>query len=151
MSAVSENIVNQSEVYTIQDYLLESVKFEVPEGALRPIFFRRGIGATASVEGVEENVRKLAYADLLKWMVLGASKVNNTSDTDNGWSHSAGGYQLTEDDIKELKAEANAIYKALEPKSVFGKRSRFVINSGGIKPANKDLAGNKLPHIIRGL
>jgi hypothetical protein len=148
-NSVSESNINSEVKYTIQDYILEKVKFEVPEGALRPILMDRGIEVDTEAQNVDENVKKLVYADLLKWMVLGPSKVNNTSDTDNGWSHSSGGYQLTSDDVKELKAEANAIYKKLEPDSVFGKRSRFVINSGGIKRANRDLLGCNLPHIIR--
>ncbi len=77
------------------------------------------------------------------------SKVNNTSDTDNGWTHSSGGYQLTQDDIKELKSEANAIYKKLEPESVFGKKSVFRINSSGIMRANMDICDNPLPHVNR--
>lgn len=148
MSTVSESNTNQAEIYTIQDYILERVKFEVPENALRPILLERDVDADVAASDVDKNVRRLIYADLLKWMVLGPSKVNNTSDTDNGWSHSAGGHQLTTEDIKELKFEANAIYKELEPESVFGKRVTFVINSGGVKPANKDIDGAKLPHII---
>jgi hypothetical protein len=137
------------DTYTVEDYILGKVKFEVPAEALRPIFIDRELNATSAIEDCDKDVVRLAYADLLKWMVLGPSKVNNTSDTDNGWSHSAGGYQLTDDDIAELKSEANAIYKELEPTSVFGKKTRFVMNSMGVQRANTDMCGNPLPHIIR--
>lgn len=135
--------------YTVEDYILAKVKFEVPVDALYPIFIDRGIDAKSMVVDCDKDKVRLAYADLLKWMVLGPSKFNNTSDTDNGWTHSSGGYQLTSDDIKELKNEANAIYVELEPSSVFGRKTTFRMNSGGIKRANIDLAGNPLPHIIR--
>ena len=135
--------------YTVEDYILAKVKFEVPVDALYPIFIDREIDAKSLVTDCDKDKVRLAYADLLKWMVLGPSKFNNTSDTDNGWTHSSGGYQLTSDDIKELKNEANAIYAELEPSSVFGRKTTFRMNSGGIKRANIDLAGNPLPHIIR--
>nr|DAR81075.1 MAG TPA: hypothetical protein [Caudoviricetes sp.] len=145
MDSVSE----VEKTYTIEDYILAKVKFEVPVDALYPIFIDRGFEKSTPINDCDMDKVRLAYADLLKWMVLGPSKVNNTSDTDNGWTHSSGGYQLTQDDIKELKSEANAIYKKLEPESVFGKKSTFRINSGGIMRANIDVSGNPLPHIIR--
>ena len=135
--------------YTVEDYILAKVKFEVPVDALYPIFIDREIDAKSPVMDCDKDKVRLAYADLLKWMILGPSKLNNTSDTDNDWTHSSGGYQLTSDDIKELKNEANAIYVELEPSSVFGRKTTFRMNSGGIKRANIDLAGNPLPHIIR--
>jgi hypothetical protein len=145
MDSVSE----VEKTYTIEDYILAKVKFEVPVDALYPIFIDRGFEKSTPINDCDMDKVRLAYADLLKWMVLGPSKVNNTSDTDNGWTHSSGGYQLTQDDIKELKSEANAIYKKLEPESVFGKKSTFRINSGGIMRANIDVSGNPLSHIIR--
>lgn len=144
MEAVSE----VEKTYTVEDYILAKVKFEVSVDALYPIFVDREIEAKTPMMNSDRAKVRLAYADLLKWMILGPSKVNNTSDTDNGWTHSSGGYQLTSDDIKELKNEANAIYKELEPSSVFGRKTTFKMNSGGIKRANSDMAGNPLPHII---
>lgn len=145
MDSVSE--VN--DIYTVEDYIINKVKYDVPVEALKPIFIDRGLDASSAVTDCDKATVMLVYADLLKWMVLGPSKVNNTSDTDNGWTHSAGGYQLTTDDIAELKAIANGIYKELEPASVFGKKSVFRMNSGGIKRANTDPFGNPLPHIIK--
>lgn len=144
-----EAVSGVEKTYTIEDYILAKVKFEVPVDALYPIFVDREIEAKTPMMDSDRTKVRLAYADLLKWIILGPSKVNNTSDTDNGWTHSSGGYQLTNDDIKELKNEANAIYKELEPSSVFGGKTTFKMNSGGIKRANLDMAGNPLPHIIR--
>lgn len=145
MDSVSE----VEKTYTIEDYILAKVKFEVPVDALYSIFIDRGFEKSTPIIDCDMNKVRLAYADLLKWMVLGPSKVNNTSDTDNGWTHSSGGYQLTQDDIKELKSEANAIYKKLEPESVFGKKSVFRINSSGIMRANMDIYDSPLPHVNR--
>lgn len=110
-----EAVSGVEKTYTIEDYILAKVKFEVPVDALYPIFVDREIEAKTPMMDSDRTKVRLAYADLLKWIILGPSKVNNTSDTDNGWTHSSGGYQLTNDDIKELKNEANAIYKELEP------------------------------------
>lgn len=145
MDSVSE----VENTYTVESYILAKVKFEVPTDALMPILIDRCISKDTPVSDCNKSALRLVYADLLKWMVLGPSKVNNTSDTDNGWTHSAGGYQLTKEDIAELKSEANAIYKELEPSSVFGKKTTFKMNSFGIREADYDMGGNPVPHIIR--
>ena len=120
---------------TAEEWLVNKVKFEVPRKALTVIMAERGIDGGADMAAMEKDRLRLAYADLLKWMVLGPSKVNNTSDTDNGWTHSGGGYELSDADIKVLKAEANAIYEELEPESALKKKCKFRIVSGGVKRA----------------
>lgn len=120
---------------TAEEWLVNKVKFEVPRKALMVIMAERGIDGGADMAATEKDRLRLAYADLLKWMVLGPSKVNNTSDTDNGWTHSGGGYELSDADIKVLKAEANAIYEELEPESALKKKCKFRIVSGGVKRA----------------
>lgn len=97
----------------------------------------------------ENNTLELAYADILKWFIVGPSKVNNTSDSDNGWTHSGGGYELSDEDRYEMKAEANAIYAKLEPDSVLKKKSSFRVNSHGVKRANYSPYGESMPHIIK--
>ena len=101
MEAVSE----VKKTYTIEDYILAKVRFEIPVDALYPIFIDREIEPKTSIMDSDRSKVRLAYADLLKWLIMGPSKVNNTSDTDNGWTHSSGGFQLTSDDIKELKTK----------------------------------------------
>ena len=97
----------------------------------------------------DKDMRRLAYADTLKWFILGPSKTNNTSDSDNGWSHSEGGYDISKDDLKNMTAEANAIYAELEPSSVLKRRSTFRVYSHGIKRATLDIDGTPQPHIIK--
>ncbi len=131
----------------VEDYLYGKVKFKVPAGAMASILADRKLsGGDAYAECDAASVR-LAYADLLKWFLLGHSKQNNVSDTDNGWSHSGGGYELDSEDKKLLKAEANAIYDELEPSSAIKGRPSFKVLSFGIQRANLDVSGSPLPHI----
>ena len=96
----------ECETYTVADYLSGKVKFGVNDEALRPILLDRGLDLDIPYGDADKSALRLAYADMLKWFVLGASKVNNTSDSDNGWSHSGGGYELSDTDRRELKEEA---------------------------------------------
>lgn len=136
-------------VLTAYDYLIDKVKFDVPKKTMLSIMVVRGIGLEALYEEVDKDALRLAYADTLKWFIIGPSKKNNVSDSDNGWSHSEGGYQISDEDRKEMKAEANAIYKELEPESVMKRKSTFRMVSHGIKKANVTSYGMKLPHMIK--
>lgn len=136
------------EDFTVVDYLLNKVRFGVPRKALLPILYDRELDDKASYMSCDKDKVRLAYADLLKWYILGASKVNNTTDTDNGWSHTTAGYELSDDDIANLKSEANAIYEELSPESVIKRRSTFRITSHGIKRAARDMNGMYVPHTI---
>lgn len=135
--------------YTVQDYLSARVKFGIPKAALAAILADRGIEPDTAYADRDADATRLAYADMLKWFVLGPSKKNNTSDTDNGWTHSGGGYELDDNDRKLLIAEANAIYDELEPDSVIKSKSTFRMMSFGTQHANYDTGGNPLPHVVR--
>ena len=140
---------DEMKVYTVNEYLINKVKFEIPMSALRAIMADRSIEDGIDLAACDRDTVRLAYADMLKWFILGPSKVNNTSDSDNGWTHAGGGYELSEGDIKELKAEANAIYGELEPASTIKSRTSFKIVSAGIKRANYNEMGCPVPHIIK--
>lgn len=135
--------------YTVEDYLRDKVRFEVPKYTIKPILFDRGIEEGAAVTDCDKDTLRLCYADLLKWIILGASKVNNTSDTDNGWTHTGGGFEISSEDRKLIIKEANAIYSELEPSSSIKSESKFKMMSFGIQQAHTDTAGNSLPHIIQ--
>lgn len=137
-------------VYTAIDYLINKVKFNVPRKTVIGILADRGVDPNDGYVDSDKDTMRLAYADLLKWFLLGPSKVNNTSDSDNGWAHSGGGYDMSDDDRAEMKAEANAIYKELEPGSTLRKKSTFHITSHGVKRANYSLWWTPLPHIVKG-
>lgn len=128
---------------TVKDWLFGSVNFQIPDSAVAHVMYERGVEEDTYLSDAEKNTLRLMKADLYKWIVLGAGKVNNTSDSDNGWSHSDGGYTLSKDDKKLLMDEANVIYAELEPESVFGKK-KIRMRSAGIMPAYRDLDGEPL-------
>lgn len=131
------------QVYTVGDWLFGCVNFAVPEEAVNFVCANRGASPNTAFSDYEGEIR-LLNADLYKWILLGPGKVNNTSDGDNGWSHSEGGYTLSADDKKLLMDAANAIYEELEPESVFGKK-KIRMRSAGIMPAYRDFDGEPLP------
>lgn len=136
-------------IYTLEDALFSKVRFNIPDDTVHTILIERALdGSMAYADANRDDVR-LAYADILKWLVLGPSKMNNTSDSDNGWSHTEGGFEMSESDRAELKAEANAIYAELEPSSMLKKKSSFRITSHGVKRADFSVFGCPLPHIIK--
>lgn len=140
---------SENKCFTAFDYLVSRVKFEVPEQTVLGIMYKRCIDRDSLIYDNDNNTLELAYADILKWFIVGPSKVNNTSDSDNGWTHSGGGYELSDEDRYEMKAEANAIYAQLEPDSVLKKKSAFRVNSHGVKRANYSPCGEPIPHIIK--
>lgn len=132
-------------VYTVRDWLFGCVNFEVPQSAVTSILSERDVDGSlyySDRESLPIDIR-LLKADLLKWIVLGPGRVGDTKDSDNGWSHSGGGYTLSKDDKKMLMDEANGIYEELEPESVFGKRT-IRMRSAGIMPAYRDTDGEPL-------
>lgn len=137
-------------VYTVEDWLFGCVNFAVPEEAVSYILMTRGVDGSTSYQSAKTGATdiRLLKADLYKWLVLGPSKVNNTTDSDNGWSHSDGGYTLSKEDKSLLAAEANAIYDELEPESVFYKR-RITVHSMGIMPAKRHADGSIDLNVLR--
>lgn len=139
----------ENSIFTVGDYLLNKVKFGMPRKALRALLADRELTLDTPHADADKDTLRLCYADMLKWFLLGASKENNTSDTDNGWTHSGGGYELDEEDKAELKSEANAIYAELEPGSVMKRRNVFRMQSHGVRRADTDIYGRELPHVVR--
>lgn len=136
-------------VYTAGDWLLGCVNFEVPEDAVESILANRGlVGEMSYADAQSVTDLRLLKADLFRWILLGPGKVNSTSDSDNGWSHSGGGYTLSEFDKKLMLDEANGIYEELEPESVFGK-TRIRMRSMGIMPAYRDSYGVPVGRKVR--
>lgn len=140
---------SEMNIYTVNDYLINKVKFEMPMKALLSIMHDRELENGIDLEACDKDKVRLAYADMLKWFVLGPSKVNNTSDSDNGWTHSGGGYDMSDNDRSEMKAEANSIYAELEPESMLKKKTTFRVTSHGVKKANCEPWGGPIPRIIK--
>ena len=156
---MSTSSSDNTKFYTVEDWLFGCVNFSVPQSAVDAILAQREVDGSQKyakqveviVEAGEEPKTidiRLLKADLLKWIIQGAGKVNSTSDSDNGWSHSEGGYTLTTEDKILLKDEANAIYAELEPESIFGKK-KIKVHSMGIMPAKRNTDGTIITDMLR--
>ncbi len=132
---------DEDKTYTVMDYLSGKVKFGVTKQSLQAHLADRGLDPDMAYSDCDKSLLRLCYADTLKWFIVGASKVNNTTDTDNGWTHAGGGYELSDDDIADMKAIANGIYEELEPASCIKRKSVFRIKSHGVMRANTSLNG----------
>lgn len=135
---------DENEIFTVMDYLSGKVKFGVTKNSLQAHLADRGLTPDTSYADCDKDTLRLCYADVLKWFVIGASKVNNTSDSDNGWTHSGGGYELSDTDIADMKAIANGIYAELEPESVMKRKNVFKVRSHGVMRACTTLDGECL-------
>lgn len=134
-------------LYTIEDYICGLVNFDVPDSAVKSIFAKRDITFSTPYTDVEEKPRRLAEADLYVWIAMSPSRVTAESDSDNGWSHSAKGYTLSETDKKRYLSLANAIYEEYGEATVKAKTT-VKVNSFGVMQTYRTLGGEVLPHII---
>lgn len=121
------------ETYRLFDWLAGTVNFPVPASLIRAIFAERGVTEDIAFADADATVRDLCKADLYSRIALTSpNRQGAVSDGDNGWSHSDGGFTLTEEDKKLLLSEANAIYEANgEPAK--GKRTTVSITHFGIR------------------
>lgn len=137
----------ESKFSTVADYLYGCVNFEIPDEAVAYVCVNREVDSESPISGTERKTLDLLRADLYTWIVLGAGSVSNTSDTDNGYTHTGGGYTLSKEDKSLIISAANDIYKMYDEPTV-GKKTTFKINSYGIRRADIGPYGQPLPHII---
>lgn len=130
---------DEQTILTISAYLYGCVNFPITEEAMLCILSDRDVLMDTPVTELEAKTRDLLKADVMKWVCLSPNKSGSISDSDNGWSHSEGGYTLTSSDKTLLMNEANAIYEKYE-EATFGK-TRVKVTSWGIKPADIDIDG----------
>jgi len=140
---------HQPKIYTIEDYLFDCVNFGIPRGAVVSKCVDRGIEPFTAYASVEQRERDLLKADLYIWICMGPSKVNSTSDSDNGWSHSEGGYTLTDEDKDRMLSYAKSVYEKYDEEFEYDDSVEVAIGSFGIKPCDYDEAGIPVPHIER--
>ena len=119
-------------VYTMADWLADCVEMPISAGLVRSILAEREVSEDMAFDDANQEVRELCKADLYSRIALTSpNRMGAVSDSDNGWSHSDGGYTLTEGDKKRLLAEANAIYgKYDEPTK--GTKTKITITQHGI-------------------
>ena len=144
---MAECVNDTSKVYTVGDWLFGCVNFAVPQEAVDHILSEREITSSKPYEELEKKDKDLLKADLYVWICMGPSKVDSTSDSDNGWKHSEGGYTLSDEDKDRMLAVAKAIYEKYDEEYIDDSVS-VAISSFGIQPCDYDEAGIPLPHIV---
>ena len=127
-------------------YLLGVTNYPVNEEAVKVILAQRGIDLEATLADTPVKDQELAKADLLVWLCTSPSKVGVTRDSDNGWSHSEGGYTLYASDRAWLLRMANAIYSKYSEQTLMS-TSHFKVRNHGIRHCNYGLGGRPLPMI----
>lgn len=137
----------ESSVVTLEEYLYGCVNIDVPREVIVRICLDRDIDFNEDAMSVEKSLRDLCKADLLVWMVMGVTRRGTVADSDNGWSHSDGGFTITDADKKLFLKMANKIYADNGEELIGGVKARII--NHGIKPANISLDGSPLPYIVR--
>lgn len=125
--------MSEETAYMFSTWLSDRVNIRVPEGLIRSILVERDVDEKALYTEVEERVRDLCKADLYSCIALTSpNRAGAVSDEDNGWSHSDGGFTLSEYDKKLLLDAANEIYEEYEEPTK-GRRTKIKIINFGIK------------------
>ena len=163
-----DNESGEKKVRTVRDYVFGCVNFQISDETAEHICDERGIDpdktfdelfpkpeadapdAVADDENVIEpkRTKELLKADLYVWICMGPTKVNSTSDSDNGWSHSEGGYQLTDEDKDRMLAYAKSIYEKYYEEFDYDDSVEVNVSSFGIQPCDYNEAGIPLPHEV---
>lgn len=163
-----DNESGEKKVRTVRDYVFGCVNFQISDETAEHICDERGIDpdktfdelfpkpeadapdAVADDENVIEpkRTKELLKADLYVWICMGPTKVNSTSDSDDGWSHSEGGYQLTDEDKNRMLAYAKSIYEKYDEEFDYDDSVEVNVSSFGIQPCDYNEAGIPLPHEV---
>lgn len=94
---------------TIEEYLRGFVAVDIPDTALASIFAKRGITRGCAVSDVDDKGRDLSLADLYIYLSTAPSVKNNTEDSDGGWKHTEGGFQIAVADKRAFRAMAREL------------------------------------------
>lgn len=136
--------------YTIADWLCGRVGLPVADENITSLCVSRGIEQSQPFASVDERGRDLLEADLLVHIATTwANRIGSTTDKDNGWEHTDGGYTLTADDKDRMLARARALYEKWDEEIPFDDDVKITVSSFGIMPCNYNECGIPLPHIER--
>lgn len=95
--------------YTIEQWLVGKVDFNVPESAIKAILFDNKVAEGMPVANVAERERDLCLADLLVWLSSSSTASSGEYISDGGWQHQKA--NKTVFDRAGLIARAKALYK----------------------------------------
>ena len=97
--------------YTVMDYLHGKVAdYTVSENVISAICFDRDTDPSVFASELEERLRMLCYADLLRYIYLQPGMTKSYSQTNGIWSQKEGSTQLSSEDKKKILAEMRRLY-----------------------------------------
>ena len=137
----------ETKIRTAEDYVFGCVNFALPQDAVDYVLGEREIRNDTPESDLDKRMRELLKADIYVWICMGPSKVNSTSDSDNGWQHSEGGYTLTDEDKDRMLRYVNTVYDKYDEENPFDDSVSVAVSSFGISPCDYNEAGIPLPHI----
>lgn len=95
--------------YTIEQWLIGMVDFNIPEATLKAILFNNEVQEGTPVTGVDERERDLCLADLLMWLSSSSTATSGEYISDGGWQHQKSTKNVF--DRSGLAARAKALYQ----------------------------------------
>ena len=95
--------------YTIEQWLIGKVDFNVPEAAIKAILFDNQVSEGVSAADVDERERDLCLADLLMWLSSSSTATSGEYISDGGWQHQKANKVVV--DRASLVARARELYK----------------------------------------
>lgn len=95
--------------YTIEQWLIGMVDFNIPEATLKAILFNNEVQEGTPVTGVDERERDLCLADLLMWLSSSSTATSGEYISDGGWQHQKSTKNVF--DRSSLAARAKALYQ----------------------------------------
>ena len=94
--------------YTIEQWLVGMVDFNVPEATIKAILFNNKVTDGTPVSNVAERERDLCLADLLMWLSSSSTATSGEYISDGGWQHQKANKVVV--DRAGLIARAKALY-----------------------------------------
>jgi hypothetical protein len=94
--------------YTIEQWLMGMVDFNIPEATLKAILFNNNVKESSTVTSVQERERDLCLADLLMWLSSSSTATSGEYISDGGWQHQKSTKNVF--DRAGLAARARALY-----------------------------------------
>ena len=95
--------------YTIEQWLVGMVDFNVPEATIKAILFNNKVTDGTPVSNVAEMKRDLCLADLLMWLSSSSTATSGEYISDGGWQHQKANKVVV--DRASLVARARELYR----------------------------------------
>lgn len=103
----------ENDITTLEQYLQGLVSMiNVPAESIRSLLIQCNMASGLDVNMLDEKTRDLITARFYVWCAttMPYSK-NNTDDSDGGWKHTEGGYQMITDQLKWMLRQAKGLYR----------------------------------------